>query len=438
MITLPQSETTESSLVSIPTDLALYIASFLKITDKRRLTRTCRSLDFLVRKLIKLQEETLKIKNFIYSPEYKVEKFTLELCNDGYFSSIPQSYLQPTNSIIIKAVIIYGQLDLLHIAISNGCEFQKNGHDFERDNCGSESIRNNSSHHAILSGDLEILKFTIKQGCFVNFETFNLAVKYDNLPMLQYLIDIDCNRTNGACEIASECGNIPRIEWLLSNGFSLTEKSCRSAAYFGQFETLKWLRSKMCPWDEKTCTYSAEGGNVDILKYAIDNGCPYSVKKIYFGACRNNYINVIKFMQDRGFPLNKEACNGAAQGGHAELLEYLIDNSFPYSLKNIYYNACKYNRINIVKWMQSRNFPWHEKACAGAANGNFGLLKYLREQNCDWGTGVYLSALRSRNVHIAEWAIENGCYFSKAELLSKLHPIFETDIMEWVNNHNCG
>jgi len=44
---------------------------------------------------------------------------------------------------------------------------------------------------------------------------------------------------------------------------------------------LKWLRSQdpPCPWDEWACTKAAQGGHLDVLKWLIENDCPYEVNQ---------------------------------------------------------------------------------------------------------------------------------------------------------------
>src|SRR4051812_48235518 len=111
---------------SLPPELINIIANYTqKITDKRQFSKTCKLYNNITKPLIQLQESTIKFKHFEYPTKYCMEKFTLELCNDGYFDKIPDSYLIPYNLFIVKALTIYGQLELLKKAIENGCELFK-------------------------------------------------------------------------------------------------------------------------------------------------------------------------------------------------------------------------------------------------------------------------------------------------------------------------
>ena len=40
---------------------------------------------------------------------------------------------------------------------------------------------------------------------------------------------------------------------------------------------LVWLREHNCPWCERTCAEAADAGHADVLQWALDNGCPTHV-----------------------------------------------------------------------------------------------------------------------------------------------------------------
>jgi len=51
------------------------------------------------------------------------------------------------------------------------------------------------------------------------------------------------------------------LTWLLENGVcSWNEKVCTKVVKRGYLDVLKWLREKGCPWNSKTCDHAAQKG----------------------------------------------------------------------------------------------------------------------------------------------------------------------------------
>src|SRR4051812_21603237 len=120
MDTLPQW------FASLPNELIIVVFdNILKITDKRQFLKTCITYNNLTKqsfanfendngimyydKLIYNSKnnrhyynaEYLKFKKN-YINKYCMEKFTIELCCDGYDELLPEIYFNKNNSIIIK------------------------------------------------------------------------------------------------------------------------------------------------------------------------------------------------------------------------------------------------------------------------------------------------------------------------------------------------
>ena len=43
---------------------------------------------------------------------------------------------------------------------------------------------------------------------------------------------------------------------------------------------LPWARANGCPWDEYTCEGAAKGGHLEVLQWVRANGCPWDVDTI--------------------------------------------------------------------------------------------------------------------------------------------------------------
>ena len=112
--------------MNIPNELIITIFNFIeKITDKRQFLKTCKLYNNLTKGLItnlnECELEYFKKRNIIaetpkmyYSHylsirDYCVERFTIELCYDGYFDMIPISYFNNNNEVLIRLLIKHEQ-----------------------------------------------------------------------------------------------------------------------------------------------------------------------------------------------------------------------------------------------------------------------------------------------------------------------------------------
>ena len=86
---------------NVPNDLIPIIFNYIpKISDKRLFTQSNKRINNITKSLMIQFENNFIVEYFNQYDYYCVEKFTLELCHDGYFHLIPETYLYPNNTII--------------------------------------------------------------------------------------------------------------------------------------------------------------------------------------------------------------------------------------------------------------------------------------------------------------------------------------------------
>ncbi len=344
---------------TLPPELINIIATFiLKITDKRQFTQTCKSHNKIVKLMIQNQESTLKLKHFKYQNYDFMGKFTLELCNDSYFNKIPNCYLGPKNDIIVRALTIYGQIELLTQAINNGCELFKeiDDHFYYSD----DRYNDNSCSHAIISGNIDMLIFVRSHECKWNKETFELAAKCNHLHMLKSLKNLGCEISEYASIRAAENGNIEMMEWIIENNCGIHGKSSQAASCFGHLDMLKLLRKNNCYWDNYTCSVAARNGHLECLQWLIENGCELDVSYAYSRAACCNQLHIIKWMRSKGYMWDSKICVAATSSNHFELLKWLVKEGCELN-KHVYNVAlCKVvenNNPEILQWLIDNNCP---------------------------------------------------------------------------------
>jgi hypothetical protein len=343
---------------NLPLELITIIINYIsKITDKRQFTQTCKTYNNLTTPLIKSQELTIKIKHFKYpGNDNCVEKFTLELCNDSYFDKIPKYYLYPYNLYLVKALVIYNQLELLEIAISNGCYLYKYIDDVKYK---YDDRNSNSCAHAVISGNIEMLIFVRLHGCEWDGKIFELAAQYNHLHILKFLVKYGCEISDSTTictsEYAAENGNIDMINWLIENHYTTSFDMCEIAAGYGHLDMLKFLT-------------------------------------------KNNFYS------------DYHACVAAASNGQLECLQWLIKNGHQLDVSCVYSESALHNQRHIIVWMRKNGYVWDSKTCEWAIKGNnFDLLKWLVKEGCDLDINVYKVAIKKGNIEMIQWLKDNCC-----------------------------
>ncbi len=204
---------------TLPNELILEIFNYiLKITDKRQFSKTC----ILYNKLTKVSicdfELNNKYPDFNHELNYVgMEKFTLELCHDGYFNLIPERYINNNNKNLIRCLSYYNNLEMLQLAKEKGCNINKTTNrdivfyrtfgdcDFIGDEWTCALVAQN--------GHLSILKFLNDNNCRWNFNTCILATVGGHLDVLKYLREKYGRFSEILYNIALTNGHIEIIKW---------------------------------------------------------------------------------------------------------------------------------------------------------------------------------------------------------------------------------
>jgi hypothetical protein len=190
-------------------------------------------------------------------------------------------------------------------------------------------------HIAAGEGYIHIIEWAIKNGLSWNSEIYDFAARCGKMEVLIYLFQNGCplpkSKVMDLSSSAAISGNLEILQWTLKNGFTLTlktilnaiefnrinilywviqnnknifnEKACSTASRKGHFEILKLLRQRGCPWDEDVTKEAVLAGHFHIYSWAKENGCPSTPQIDEIG----NYL-VSNFHHFSIFPCSKEKC----------------------------------------------------------------------------------------------------------------------------------
>ncbi len=299
-------------MYTLPNDMILNIFNFIKlITDKRQFIKTCNRFNTTIKHVMKQSEDEfieMHIDNIndygikmvlpedcIYTEfktnNYCVEKFTLELCYDSYFNLIPKSYLNAKNKILMDALAVHGQLDLLKIAVDNGC-----------------LVNNKMCAHAASRGHLDIIKWAFDNGNNFNGIESDSAALYGHLDIVEYLWKISKRGMKNyfstqTSSFAAMNGHLHILNWIQENDPILIEKDKQVfevAAIYGHLNVIKWGYEHRFTFSKSVFVKAVEYGQLDIIIWALQNGCKignYAYRKAY----SYGYLDVMQWLEGNNY-----------------------------------------------------------------------------------------------------------------------------------------
>jgi hypothetical protein len=244
------------------------------------------------------------------------------------------------------------------------------------------------------------------------------------------------NKSSVCVSRAARAGNFDMLKWLKANDFLFNHERITEAAVStigNSLEILQYLRSFNCPWSDNVCVEAVKYGRMDILLWAVANGCPWKLEEIMEAAAR--------------FKL--------ASANH-DILQWINDHWIHFDdidMDFFIHYAIEYKNFIFVKWAKAIFVPtfWDDRiikkaAAAGdlpaliwafevnpesissklvyvlsvnAAKGghlhvlNWLLAKYDSYKKAIWHPQVCVLAAQYGYVEVLQWAISNGCNWSK-------------------------
>ncbi len=96
------------------------------------------------------------------------------------------------------------------------------------------------------------------------------------------------------------------------------------------------------------------------------------------------------------------------------------------------HEAAEHGRLEVLKWMRSRAFPWDEWAPAMAAQrGHLEVLQYLHANGCPWDFKAPLAAVNLGQLAALKYLHAHGCPpFRDARRLAA--DLGHVDVLEWL------
>ncbi len=288
-------------MYSLPNEIIIEIFNHIpKITDRRQFLRTCSLYNNLTKQSFLNYENNYKVNDFIMPRTYGVEKFTLELCHDGYFNLITDDYITISNANLIECLSYYNCVSLLDVAKHKGLRLT------------------GIMMYGSLGGNIEILSYGLSNDYKLSPYDGAQAALRGHLSTVKWFHENGCGWSYYYCRYSALNGHLSVLKWVHENGAPWDEGTCFDAALHGQLDCLQYAHENGCPWDQRTCSNAALQGKLSCLKYAYENGCIWD-SRICANAAKNGHLDCLKYARENGCLWNNEVtliakiwnyCNG--------------------------------------------------------------------------------------------------------------------------------
>jgi hypothetical protein len=290
----------------------------------------------------------------------------------------------------------------------------------------------------------------------------------------------------GLTTICGMNGNLEILKFLHDNGCPLEPLCLQNAAFKGHFNIVKYCCENNCELSKQVIDNAVCNGHYEILSYLLDKGCPVSgevyativdfaeptyryaydypkpdgemkfslteeekkekrlkmlklihEKELSTGniswncfsashACKNGDIEVFKYLHENGCDIDSQSClSHAITSGNLELVKYT---------HKLYKADAESGKLNSAQQMYANHNPNMITAfallgddktyfCNNACRGGFlNILKYLHENEFEWGAQAYTNTLTS------------SCYINKKSIY-KSSPAIE--IIKYLHENGC-
>ena len=279
------------------------------------------------------------------------------------------------------------------------------------------------------NGHLDIVKFLYDWGYTCTEQGMSGAAKnghFDCVKFLHYKWDSYYGRNRLPCtkniiDGAAENGHLNIIKWLSQTyseyGVCLcTESAMDRAAKNGYLNVVKWLNENY--WglhSPSIMDFAAENGHLDVLEYLHKNTIgKCSVNAIEL-ATKNGYLNVLKFFYDNfhnaKFYMGADTLRTAARFGYIDIIKWLDEKGYTPTIEalNISFEN---NHINMdsVKWLYNRikKYPNNNSMYNAASKGHLKVLKWYNELvpygfDKKLATDLIFFAISAEQLVVVEW-----------------------------------
>jgi hypothetical protein len=152
-------------------------------------------------------------------------------------------------------------------------------------------------------------------------------------------------------------------------------------------------------------------GTVESLMAARDLGMDFSAATM-MGCAEGNQLAVLQYLHAQKYPWHWTVPAAAARRGDLQMLRWLKEQGCEWENgKDILCAAARSGNLEMIAWVkQQPGVVCDENTMAAAAGkGQTAICKYLHSEGCPWSSSACWAAASNGHVSTLRWLHEHGC-----------------------------
>lgn len=267
------------------------------------------------------------------------------------------------------------------------------------------------------------------------------AVEQGHLECLKWMLENGYELHYHFLVTAAKCGHVEMVEFLHKNGLEIDTNVMEAAIASRSLPLIEWLCNRDC-YVKYPCWYADAKNGLEVLKYIVSRELeviehPYQIRE----CLRSGDLDVAKWLWKHYKNLfDSNCCNHACESGNLELIDWLEEKGFRLQPRD-FMNALGSGNVVLLERIRKLGHVVDEhdflEACCTA---NTKVLDYLKELNCPFNSSrCYVSAAEYCQLEVLVWLKENDYPFvsdefnTSEELAQYLLDLGEPGIVEEVN-----
>jgi len=186
-------------------------------------------------------------------------------------------------------------------------------------------------------------------------------------------------------------------------------------------EMLSWAHWAGMPWDSRLAEATVRAGRLDLLLWAVERGAPLT-QEIVCEAIRTRNAELLRWLVGRQGCQKGEAAVLEAAAAGVPWMKMLLGAGWRMpNVTKMAYGAARAGRQDSIAWLLHKLGPGRGqvldnfKACEGAAEGgHLELLQWLRAQQFRWDWTTPRAAAEGGHIEVLSYAFQNGCQRGKS------------------------
>ena len=149
------------------------------------------------------------------------------------------------------------------------------------------------------------------------------------------------------------------------------------------------------------------------------------------GAANGGQLDVLKWARCNNYELNDGVCSNAATGGAFRRFEVGTGCWLRMKSDMLLRKRLLGGHLELLKWARENGCEWDAMTCASAAkSGNLDILKWARQNGCEWDQEVGDNAVLHGHLEILDWIGNNG-YEWTSQICSSAARAGNLEVIKW-------